>query len=166
MNIAPERTGKMNASVAAVMRDVGRALNDTFGSAVASLAGPATLRCGGGDYAVLDVPPGAAVDYVVSAEDLARGQRIANYSVEYESADAPGVWSPLVPLVRASASALGDRPDGHDPRDARVGHKRIDAALPAANATRARFACLRSLGGPATLRTFSLHARRVPWERA
>ena len=88
------------------------------------------------------------------------------FSVEYESADAPGVWLPLVPLVRANASALGDRPDGHDPRDARVGHKRIDAALPATNATRARFACLRSLGGPATLRTFSLHARRVPWERA
>ena len=165
MNIAPERTGKMNASVAAVMRDVGKALNDTFGTSVAALGGPVEATCFG-DPVVLEMPPGATatVDYVVLAEDLRFGQRVANYTVEYEDR-AGGGWQVLVPP--ASDAGLDDRPDGRDPRDSRVGHKRVDAAVrPLATIARVRFVCLRALAPTIHLRSFSVHTRRVPWEEA
>ena len=73
MNIAPERTGKMNASVSAVMHEVGLALNKTFG--------PGSAKCAVG-VLELDVPEDSQFDYVVTQEDLAHGQHIgANYSI-------------------------------------------------------------------------------------
>ena len=120
-------------------------------------------------------------------EDLAKGgQRVANYTVEFLPADAAddddAAWRTLVPTCAVFANgtvacdggergALGDRPDGHDPRDQYVGHKRIDvpewpdAAAPR-EAARVRFTCLRSIGGhDVGLRSFSLHKKDVPWER-
>ena len=69
---------------------------------------------------------------------------------------------------------IGDRPDGHDPRDQYVGHKRID--FPIVNAEKiyideVRFHCIRTLQreelNPTStvyLRQFSLHKKQVPWE--
>ena len=45
MNIPPERTGQMNASVALVMRDVGKAINDTFRNSVVEVKA-ASADCG------------------------------------------------------------------------------------------------------------------------
>ena len=56
------------------------------------------------------------------------GQRIANYSVDFQLKGSE-VWLPLVPVLipnttasdsaaaRSSGQQLTDRPDGHDPRD-------------------------------------------------
>ena len=122
-------------------------------------------------------------------EDLAKGgQRVANYTVEFLPADAAddddAAWRTLVPTCAVFANgtvacdggergALGDRPDGHDPRDQYIGHKRID--VPVVNTTairmaQVRFNCLRLIeavpaGEPVFLRSFSLHKRRVPWEQ-
>ena len=174
----------MNASVAAVMREAGRAINDTFGTALASttdVAAPCTSPV------LLDVATDEAVDYVLIAEDMTNGQRVANYSVDYQ--DRSGTWRVLVPPVVANATnssvgarpegvgdrphdvggrldGVGDRPDGDDPRDSHVGRKRIDVALPTTpgDVVKVRFNCIRSLEDPVYLRTFSLHRRRVPWE--
>ena len=69
-------------------------------------------------------------------------------------------------------SAVGDRPDGHDPRDSHIGHKRID--LPDVNVKTSgpgavqiasvRLNCLRAIAEPVHVRSFSLHKRTVPWE--
>jgi alpha-L-fucosidase len=168
MNIPPERTGRMNASVAAVMAEVGTALNDTFGSHVAAVAG-ASGACADG-VALLDVG-GAPFDYVVTMEDLAAGgQRIANYSIEFTRVGGdPAAWETLVPVLNHS-KALGDRPDGHDPRDQYVGHKRIDLpVVPTSGAgavavAQVRFSCHRALAAPVHLRSFALHKKTVPWE--
>jgi alpha-L-fucosidase len=127
MNIPPERTGRMNVSVAQVMRDVGKAINDTFKQSVAK-SGPESAPCGPG-IATLTVPvdselssePGSLFDYVVTMEDMSKGQRIANYSIEFQR-QGSSTWEMLVPPVHKNKS-LSDRPDGHDPRDQYVGHK-------------------------------------------
>jgi alpha-L-fucosidase len=200
MNIPPERTGRMNASVAAVMAEVGRAINATFHSAVASMAaGGASGACVDG-VATLDVG-GAPFDYVVTMEDLAAGgQRIANYSVEFTRVGAAAdAWETLVPVcvpnatdpaapavcaanAPAAAAAAsgggggggdagyGDRPDGHDPRDQYIGHKRIDFPIvPTSGAgavavAQVRFSCHRAIEAPVHLRSFALHKKVVPWE--
>ena len=162
MNIPPERTGKMNASVVEVMRTAGKAINDTFHRSVAE-AGPASGPCSEG-LVELEVPHGAHFDYIMSMEDLVHGQRIANYSVEYRTAGGGG-WRTLVsPSNHSDSRGLGDRPDGHDPRDSHIGHKRIDLPeAPVAGIDRIRLSCIRALEEPVYIRKFSLHRRTVPW---
>ena len=120
LNSPPDRSGRMNASVAATMRSLGQArsreprttssscaprlasspplssivatsqaVQKTFGTAVAS-AGPAPAAVGACAEGMAEVRAagGGALppfDYVVSMEGLERGQRIANYSVEYQA---------------------------------------------------------------------------------
>jgi alpha-L-fucosidase len=173
MNIAPTASGRLNASVVAVMREAGRAINDTFrlynaGTTTKVISGV----CQEG-VAVLDVK--GEFDFIVSLEDLSKGQRIGNYSVDYKLKGRGSTWQTLVPPVQPpNATRLRDRPDGHDPRDQYVGHKRIDVpivptsgveALPIAQV---RFNCHRLVesvedGGAVHLRSFSLHKKRVPW---
>lgn len=171
MNIPPERTGRMNASVALVMRDVGLALNSTFKRYVAR-AGAQSASCGKG-VQVLELPVvGSAFDYIVTMEDLAFGQRIANYSVDFQRHGSKA-WEILVPPVHKNRTpSLTDRPDGHDPRDQYVGHKRIDLpewpdAAAAKVVSKVRLNCIRSIHGyDVKLRSFSLHKKDVPWEQA
>jgi len=167
MNIPPDRTGRMNASVAAVMQEVGQAMNDTFGSHIARVEN-ISGRCSEG-FAELVLPAvGATFDYIMSMERLVEGQRIANYTVEFQRKGSD-IWETLVPPV---LQVVQDRPDGHDPRDQYVGHKRIDLpewpdAAAREQVERVRFSCLRSIQDLTVgLRSFSLHRRDVPWERA
>lgn len=167
MNIPPDRTGRMNASVAAVMRDVGLALNSTFGKHVAAAKNvKASCKAGAAELVLPSV--GAAFDYIVTMEELAEGQRIANYTVEFLR-DGSDRWESLVPPVKKKS--LQDRPDGHDPRDQYVGHKRIDFpewpdAMAKRQVKKVRFTCLRSIQDlDIGLRSFAVHKKDVPWER-
>ena len=150
-NIPPERTGRMNVSVAKVMAQVGAAINNTFlfrhvGPKASALKGKciegfAEIRASSGDS--LDF------DYIMSMEEMENGQIIANYSVEYERVSTAGQWEMLVqgggdcgsyPGVSfhcygAGAAAtgngqlrasLGDPVAGYFPRDQHVGFRRID----------------------------------------
>jgi hypothetical protein len=67
MNIPPDITGRMNASVVAVMAEAGRAINDTFRHNNAGKAPAASGVCGAG---VISVVPSGPFDYIVSQEDL------------------------------------------------------------------------------------------------
>merc|ERR1712224_548350 len=108
-------------------------------------------------------------------EDLTMGQRIGKYSIEYRLSGSDE-WHMLVPPV--NATKLQDRPDGGDPRDQYIGHKRIDRPIvPASGPGRreieqVRFNCLRVVNsvdeGDDTvyLRQFSLHRKTVPWSDA
>ena len=169
MNIPPERTGRMNVSAAKTMSEAGKAINDTFHKNVA-IAPAKSGACAEG-IATLDVPAGSEFDYVVSAEDMAHGARFANYSVEFQRVGSPK-WETLVPAVQpAGPDQLRDRPDGHDPRDSHIGHKRIDLPVvptSGANATRVskvRLSCIRAIAEPVHVLSLSLHRRVVPWER-
>ena len=119
-------------------------------------------------------------DYVVIMEDLRHGQRIGNYSIQFRRKGGSS-WETLVPPVQAKAGStdrvsVGDRPDGHDPRDQYVGHKRIDLPVVQASGTGAvemaelRFNCIRTIhragltpNSTIYLRQFSVHKKRVPW---
>lgn len=189
MNIPPDRTGQMNASVVATMRQVGLAINNTFHQSVASA--PATSgQCTSG-LVELSVPSGGAFDYIVSMEDLTRGQRVANYSVDFQRRGS-STWETLVPPVWRNTShvasgdsaaphaapaqrmlwgaPLRDRPDGNDPRDSHIGHKRIDVPVVttsgagAIDIARVRLNCIAALEEPVYIRAFSLHRRNVPWD--
>jgi len=71
-----------------------------------------------GPIAELTLPSNAVFDYIVTQEDLGKGQRIANYSIEYQAHDGGNKWEILVsPSNKSDVDNLGDRPDGHDPRD-------------------------------------------------
>lgn len=187
MNIPPDRTGKMNESVAAVMTTVGKAINDTFHRSVAKIVNQSAPCVE--QLALLELEAGSTFDYVVTMEDLSSGQRISNYSIQYQQRGS-SVWETLIPAVIKNTSAtarvaaeqawfkkkgvqhptLGDRPDGHDPRDQYIGHKRIDFPVvhtsgPAAvDVARVRFNCISSLADPVTIRSLSLHKRTVPWD--
>lgn len=113
---------------------------------------------------------------MVSQEDLRFGQRIANYTFEYQAVGSR-TWQLLVPPVIANKShpSIGDRPDGHDPRDQYLGHKRIDFPVvntsstmsggwPVVQVARVRFTCLRALAEPVYLRSITLRRKQVPWE--
>ena len=177
MNIPPERTGRMNASVATVMAEAGMAINDTFRQSVAKV-GPTSGPCEDG-VAVLELgdrsPAEAKFDYVMIMEDLVHGQRFGNYSVEYMAVGATS-WEMLVPPVTAHTHknvSLGDRPDGHDPRDSHIGHKRIDlpfnvatSGVGAVRIASVRLNCLRAIAEPVHVRSFSLHKKTVPWRPA
>lgn len=177
-NIAPDASGRLNASVVEVMIAVGQAINATFkeNNAGETPKGVVTSGSCGEGVAVVDVT--GPFDYIVTMEDLAQGQRIGNYSIEYrERGSAPNDWKVLVPpVVDNKTKPLGDRPDGRDPRDSHVGRKRIDvpmkgvvtsgpAAVPVAQI---RFNCLRTVlgaeGEPVHIRKLSVHLKRVPWE--
>jgi len=167
MNIPPERTGRMNASVAQVMHEVGAALNATFGQHVSKATNVQGI-CESG-VAELELPRvGAAFDYVVTMEDLRSGQRIANYTVEFQRSDSSS-WEVLVPPVKKKK--LQDRPDGHDPRDQYVGHKRIDFPewpdqRSRKQVKKVRFTCIRSIQNlDVQLASFSLHKKSVPWQK-
>ena len=104
-------------------------------------------------------------------EDLTHGQRFGNYSVEYMAVGGSS-WEMLVPPVQAHHKKpnVGDRPDGHDPRDSHFGHKRIDipfnVTTSGAGAVRiasVRLNCLRAIAEPVYVRSFSLHKKTVPW---
>ena len=65
------------------MFTVGQALNDTFHTSVAN-ATDAMNVCADGVVALTGLG-GKPFDYVVTMENLEMGQRIANYSVEYQA---------------------------------------------------------------------------------
>ena len=101
---------------------------------------------------------------------MRHGARVANYSVEYQPPGG-GPWRPLVPPVPKkppkAAGGLGDRPDGHDPRDSHIGRKRIDLPVVPTGAGavgKVRLLCLEAFESPVYLRGLSLHKKRVPWE--
>jgi hypothetical protein len=108
------------------MREAGQAINDTFklhnAGAVHAQVGPCVKG-----VVVLDVE--GEFDYIVTMEDLTRGQRIGNYSIDFKlGASSP--WRVLVPPVQLNSTGGDhdgghegghllrdrDRPDGHDPR--------------------------------------------------
>ena len=172
MNIPPERSGRMNASVVKVMAAAGKAINDTFHKNVA-VAPAVSGKCTTG-IATLTVPDGAAFDYVVSAEDMTKGARFANYSIEYQRAGS-SEWEVLVPPCppkgcggsgAPDGGQLGDRPDGHDPRDSHIGHKRIDVPIvkTSSGIKALRLNCIAAFEEPVHVKSFSIHKKTVPWE--
>jgi alpha-L-fucosidase len=174
-NAPAERTGRMNASLAAAMAEAGAALNATFRAPplAALAAAPASGPCA--TPLIVELPDGGGqpFDYVVTMEDLTFGQRIANYSFDFQAVGS-ATWQVLVPAVGPpSAPALRDRPDGHDPRDSHVGHKRIDRPAVATGASagaavkvaRVRFNCIAAYEEPIYVRSIELRERQVPWEK-
>ena len=174
-NCPAERTGRMNSSLAAVMHEAGAALNATFRAP--PLAGLYNVSTACASPVELALPGGGGqpFDYIVTREDLLQGQRVANYSFEYQAVGS-SVWEVLVPPVVKNASGVpvggSDRPDGNDPRDQYIGRYRID--LPTANVSasagaqvqvaRVRFSCLRAMWEPINLASIELRAKQVPWE--
>ena len=172
-NCPAERTGRMNASLSAVMHVAGAALNATFRAPPLVGVGATSVPCG--TPIEIDLPGGGGqpFDYVVSMEDLSFGQRVANYSFEFMAVGGD-VWEMLVPPVISNKSAsLTDRPDGKDPRDSYLGHKRIDFPIVNTSATtgaavkvaKVRFNCIRSLEDPIYIRSIELREKQVPWEK-
>jgi hypothetical protein len=150
------------------MREVGRALNATFKVAVAKEEAK-SAACGSG-VVTLELPEaGSVFNYIVTMEDLSLGQRISNYSIDFQRKGST-MWEVLVPPVRRKKLALKDRPDGHDPRDQYVGHKRIDYPVwPDADAPKlarkVRFNCITSIQDhDVNIRSFALYKKDVPWE--
>ena len=152
-------------------RRPGRAINDTFHLHDLGKATAVAGRCGAG---VVTLNTTGGFDYIVTMEDLARGQRVGNYSIEGRRVGSDQ-WEILVPPVPARAaagpSAVEDRPDGHDPRDSYIGHRRIDTPIAATGDVRqVRFNCIRVTkpvdDGMIHLRQFSLHKAITPWGAA
>ena len=175
MNIAPMASGLLNQSVVDVMHEAGKALNDTFRLNNAGLVEHVSGACGTG-LAIIDVH--GPFHYIVTMEDVSKGQRIGNYSIDFRRKGRES-WDVLVPPVqpnvstppRAEQTRLTDRPDGSDPRDQYIGHKRID--IPTVDTgkmeiVQVRLNCIRLIeavppGEPVFVRQFSVHQKRVPW---
>jgi hypothetical protein len=176
MNIPPDNFGRMNTSVVSVMREAGEAINNTFHLNDAGTVSNVGGQCGPG---VVTINVTGEFDFIVTMEDMRRGQRIGNYSVEFRRRGSR-VWETLVPCVGHNSSAppaLGDRPDGHDPRDSHVGQMRIDTPVvptsgpSAVDIAQVRFTCHRLIQsaqaeGQLFLRRFSVHRKRAAWEQS
>jgi hypothetical protein len=169
-NCPAERTGKMNASLASVMHEAGAAINATFRAAPLAGAYALSTPCGTPIELPLPGSGGQPFDYIVTREDLLQGQRVANYSFEFQRVGS-SAWEILVPPANATR-ALGDRPDGHDPRDQYIGRLRIDTPIVATGAAagaaavpvaRIRFNCIRSLYDPVHLASIEVRVKQTPW---
>lgn len=93
----------MNASVREVMITAGQALNDTFHLNNVAKVTNTSGSCATGIIALLDGIDGREFDYIVTMEDLSFGQRIANYSVEFQ-AQGSSTWEILVPAALANGT--------------------------------------------------------------
>lgn len=169
-----QANGLLEESVVATMHTVGKALNDTFHDNDAGSIAYQSAKCGTG---AVEVAPTGDFDFVMTMEDLTKGQRVGNYSIDYQL-EGSSAWEVLVPAVQPlpptpPPSRLGDRPDGHDPRDSHIGHKRIDVPVVVTTGKRiakVRFNCIRLVAGVDAgdddihIRRFSLHKKVVPWE--
>jgi hypothetical protein len=157
----------LKVSVFQVMKDAGKAINDTFRQSVVEQV-DVTGPCVEGQV-VLTLPADGEFDYVMTCEDLVYGARVGNYSVDYQAVGG-STWETLVPVVVPNATALGDRPDGHDPRDSHIGHKRIDLPVvqtsggAAVKIAKVRLNCIAAYEEPVYIKSFSLHKKTVPWE--
>jgi hypothetical protein len=156
MNIAPTASGLLNKSVVAVMHEAGKAINDTFHLNHVGTVAAVSGACGLG-VATVEVTVAGGFDYIVSMEDLSKGQRIGNYSIDFQRRGSD-VWEVLVPPVQPVANSSNggtneariqpaagghhgnsgraegrgkdrDRPDGSDPRDQYIGRLRIDVPV-------------------------------------
>ena len=181
----------MNASVAAVMAQVGRAISNTFDRSVGAVQSNVSGPCVAGFATVRAAGSGTLdFDFIMSREDLVGGQRIANYSVEYERVGRPGSWEMLVqvggdcgphpgqpPCPKLTASLrrpegrLGDPVAGYFARDQHVGTRRIDVPQNTSSwhkhkdeVSAVRFSCAGAYAEPVSLASFSLHKKCADWE--
>eukprot|EP01079_Euglenida_sp_SAG-EU17-18_P002554 gene2554-73_t len=97
LDFAIDRTGNVDPAHAARYREFGGLIRSCYGSALAS--SPWTM----GLSVTLAVDPPASIDRVALMEDISRGQRVTEWSVE---AQAPGssTWAPFT-----SGSAIGHK---------------------------------------------------------
>lgn len=176
INIPVSREGTIPPAFTSVMNDFGAAIQNTFGTAVASVkpsSAAGTIKCDGSDDAtvVLDIPKSGmkgGFDFVETKEDLMQGQSVNNYTVDFQTG-AGGPWTTLVPPVLATGG-LQDRPAGTDPRDQYIGFRRIDLpVIPRASTTSVtavRFRCLSSGApdGQAHIASLAVYKQDLPWE--
>ena len=172
----------MNASVVQVMRQVGQALKSQRHIQIESRGHDKlkhqSSQCIDG---VATVAVTGQFDYIVTMEDLSQGQRIGNYSIDFRRHGSTK-WEILVPpVVPQHPHNLGDRPDGHDPRDQYIGHKRIDLPLVknsgegAVPIAQVRLNCIQLIQRANAahdphynetevhVRQMSLHLKKIPW---
>jgi hypothetical protein len=107
------------------MTDVGTAINNTFHTSLAEI----TAQSGGCSTPV-EVDVDGGFDYIMTMEDMEYGQRIANYTIQYQ-AEGSSDWLTLVPASNVTVG-VSDRPDG----------------LGKALARNRSMPCLRGLSGP------------------
>ncbi len=88
LNIPPMPSGKLDPRDIARLAELGEKLRATFASDVAQFADITRIPADEGDtQCVFDVllPSDARVSYVVLAEDIAFGQRVETFAVQYET---------------------------------------------------------------------------------
>lgn len=113
LDFAIDRTGNIDPMHAQRYREFGDWIQSCYGTVVATTGWSVT------DSMILEIPSSAAaVDRIAIQEDIAQGQRITEFVVEYQSSDTSS-WLPF-----ASGTA--------------VGHKRIAIATVTGQVSRLR----------------------------
>lgn len=112
LNFAPEKNGKMGADTLNCARKFAEIINSRFSVPLAKTQGI-------GRDLELDLGRMASIDYVIIEENLASGQRIADYTIEIFN---EGRWLEVA-------------------GDLTVGHKKIDRLDPPIRARKIRFHC-------------------------
>lgn len=123
LNMPPDRTGRIPAPDAARVKEFGDEVRRRFGAPLGTTHGRA-------EELILDLGQPRRIDHVILAEDLAGGERVRRYTVDF------GVGDEWIPVATGTA----------------IGHKRIQPVAPT-HARRLRLTA-RGVGVP-MIRTFA-----------
>ena len=134
LNQTPDTTGRIPEDDAKRAAEFGAEIQRRFGKSLAETSGR-------GDVVELDLDKPTRLDHVVTAEDIAEGERVREYVLE---GFAGGVWRPLC-------------------EGTAIGHKKIDSFAPV-EVSKLRLRVVRAAAEPRIRRlaAFSVWGERVP----
>jgi len=128
LNLTPDRSGRIPDADATRAAEFGAEISRRLGTAFAEAKGT-------GSTLTLKLPRPAAIEHIVTMENLAQGERVREYAIEGR---VDGTWKPL-----ATGTAIG--------------HKKIDRIVPAVTLDALRLTIVQSAGTP-RIRRFAAFA--------
>ncbi len=144
INLPPDKRGLIPDDIVASAKAFDAEIERRFADPVATLD---TVTAG--DTVELAWEEPTRIDTVVLMENIATGQRVAEYTLE---AWVDGQWQRLEPANKLKAR----KPYNNNPGYETIGHKKIDRVSPVTT-DRIRFRCLESVAQPVELRRLAVY---------
>lgn len=144
INLPPDTRGLVPDNLADAAKALGDEIRRRFDEPIAEVTTVQT-----GDTVELSWRQPQEINTVVTMEHIARGQKVAKYTLE---AEVDGRWQRLEPANNLIAWA----PYNSNPGYQTIGHKKIDRVVPVTT-NHIRFRCLESVAEPVEIRRLAVY---------
>ena len=144
INLPPDTRGLIPEDIVSAAKKFGQEIKNRFSNPIASKIG---IKAGNTVELKWETPQ--EINTVVLMENIANGQRVAQYTLE---AFVNNQWQKLKPVNKLKAR----RPYNSNPGFETIGHKKIDRIEPVTT-NKIRFRCLESVADKAELRKIEVY---------